>query len=170
MGKEGTTMKIKQVMNRPAVTCPSNSTADHAARLMWEFDCGIIPIVDDDGRLEGVVTDRDLCMAAYTQGQPLGSVPVASAMARQVVAAHEDDAIETVEGLMRDHQIRRLPVIDSEHRPIGIVSLNDLARLAAHAKRSGVDRELVQTLAAVCQPRARAIVREGDGAAVAVRA
>jgi CBS domain-containing protein len=164
-------MKIKQVMNRPAVTCPSNSTMDNAARLMWEFDCGVIPVVDAEGRLEGILTDRDICMAAYTQGQPLWSILVSSAMARQVVAAHEEDAIETVEGLMRDHQLRRLPVIDDEHRPIGMVSLNDLARLAAHAKRSGVDRELVQTLAAICQPRARSLVREGDGvASIPIRA
>ena len=45
-------MKTKQVMNRPVVTCPSNSTMDNAARLMWEFDCGVIPVVDDEGRLE----------------------------------------------------------------------------------------------------------------------
>lgn len=163
-------MKIKQIMTRPAVTCPSTSTMDNAARLMWEFDCGVLPVVDDDGRLEGILTDCDICMAVYTQGQPLWSIPVATAMACQVVAAHEDDAIETVEGLMRDHQLRRLPVIDTDHRPIGMVSLNDLARLAAHAKRSTVDRELVQTLATICQPRARAIAREDAAVAIPIRA
>lgn len=153
-------MKVKDLMNHPAVTCPATSTLDHAARLMWEFDCGVIPVTDADGRLTGIVTDRDICMSAYTQGRPLRDIPVTTAMARKVVAAHGDDAIETVEQLMRDYQIRRLPVIDSDHRPIGIVSLNDIARLAVRAHKSAVDRELVHTLAAVCQPHAHAAVAQ----------
>jgi CBS domain-containing protein len=148
-------MQIKDLMSHPPVTCPPKSTLDHAARLMWEFDCGIIPVVTDDGRLAGVVTDRDVCMAAYTQGRSLASIPISTAMAKRVVAVHAGDLIEQVEQLMRDNQIRRLPVLDADGRPIGLVSLNDLARLAARAKKSGVDRELVQTLAAVCQPRGR---------------
>lgn len=151
-------MQIKDLMSHPPVTCPANSTLDHAARLMWEFDCGIIPVVNDDGRLAGVVTDRDVCMAAYTQGRSLASIPIATAMGKQVVAVHASDPIEQAERLMRDNQIRRLPVLDADGRPIGLVSMNDLARLAARAKKSGVDRELVRTLAAVCQPRAHASV------------
>lgn len=154
-------MQIKDIMSHPPVTCPVSSTLDHAARLMWEFDCGIIPVVKDDGRLAGVVTDRDVCMAAYTQGRPLASIPIATAAAKQVVAVHASDSIEQVEQLMRENQIRRLPVLDGDDRPIGLVSMNDLARLAAHAKKSGVDRELVQTLAAVCQRRGHATVSSG---------
>jgi CBS domain-containing protein len=146
-------MRIKEIMTHPVVTCPADSTLDHAARLMWEFDCGIIPIVNNDGRLAGVVTDRDICMAAYTQGQPLAAIPAATAMAAQVVAGHVDDPVEAIEAQMRAHQVRRLPVLDADGRPAGIVSMNDLARLAARARKSAVDRELVSTLAAICQPR-----------------
>jgi CBS domain-containing protein len=149
-------MHIKDVMSHPVMTCPAGSTLDHAARLMWEFDCGIVPVVSDDGRLAGIVTDRDVCMAAYTQGRALPAIPVTTAMARNVVAAHADDSIEQVEHLMSENQIRRLPVLDGEGRPIGLISMNDLARLAGRAKKSGVDRELVQTLAAVCRPRGHA--------------
>jgi CBS domain-containing protein len=151
-------MQIKDVMSHPPVTCPASSTLDHAARLMWEFDCGIVPVVNDDGRLTGVVTDRDICMAAYTQGRPLASIPITTAMAKSVIASHASDPIEHAEELMRDNQIRRVPVLDGDDRPVGLVSMNDLARLAARAKRSGVDRELVKTLAAVCQPRGQATV------------
>jgi CBS domain-containing protein len=147
-------MQIKDVMSHPAVTCSSTSTLDHAARLMWEYDCGIVPVVNDDGKLAGVVTDRDVCMAAYTQGKPLSAIPVGIAMAKQVIAGHTRDLVEQAEQLMRANQIRRLPVIDDDGRPIGVVSMNDLARLAVRAKKSAVDRELVQTMAAVCQPRA----------------
>ena len=148
-------MHIKEIMSQPVVSCPTNSTLDHAARLMWEFDCGVIPVVDDDGRVAGIVTDRDICMAAYTQGKALSAIPVATAMARDVAAVHADDGIDQVEKLMRDKQVRRLPVLNSESRLTGLVSMSDLARLSARASRSAVDRELVQTLAAVSQPRPR---------------
>jgi CBS domain-containing protein len=150
-------MHIKEIMSQPVITCPTSSTLDQAARLMWEFDCGIIPVVNDDGRLAGVVTDRDICMAAYTQGRALNAIATPVAMAKQVLAIHEDDSIEHAEALMSDNQVRRLPVIDGDGRPVGLVSLNDLARLASRAKKSGVDRELVKTMAAVCQPRGQAV-------------
>jgi len=146
-------MQIKDIMSHPPVIAPPSSTADEIARLMWEFDCGIVPIVGDDGRLAGVVTDRDICMAAYTQGRPLAQIGIASAMAKMPVACHDTDAIEAAEELMRVNQIRRLPVLDLENHVVGVISMNDIVRLAAHAKKSGIDRELVQTLAAVCQPR-----------------
>jgi CBS domain-containing protein len=153
-------MQIQEVMSHPPVTCPAGSTLDQAARLMWEFDCGIIPVVNDDGRLAGVVTDRDVCMAAYTQGRSLAAISVTTAMADGVVAVHAGESVERAEELMRASQVRRLPVLDADDRPIGLVSINDLARLAAHAKKSGVDRELVQTLAAVCQPRGHAVAAQ----------
>lgn len=148
-------MHVREIMSHPVVSCPTTSTLDQAARLMWEFDTGVIPVVNDQGRLAGVITDRDVCMAAYTQGQPLRAIPVTTAMASHIVAAHVGDSVEQAEALMRASQVRRLPVLDGEDLPVGMISMSDLARLAARAKRSGVDREVVQTLAAVSQPRAR---------------
>ena len=154
-------MRVKELMSHPAVTCPETATLDQAARLMWEYDCGVVPVVTDDGKLAGVVTDRDICMAAYTQGTTLAAIPVTTAMARQVVASHADDDIESAEALMRDNQIRRVPVLDGDARVQGVVSMNDFARAAVRAKKSAVDRELVRTMAAICQPRVHA---QGDGA------
>lgn len=146
-------MKIHDVMTHPPVTCPVGDTMENAARLMWEFDCGMIPLVNDDGRLAGVITDRDICMAAYTQGRPLRTIPIASAMAKAPVAVHAGDSIESAENLMRDNQIRRLPVVDENGRPVGVLSLNDLARLTARSQHSQAERRLVETLAATCEPR-----------------
>jgi CBS-domain-containing membrane protein len=102
-----------------------------------------------------VVTDRDICMAAYTQGRPLHEIPVTVAMAKQAIATYANDSIESAEELMRANQIRRLPVLDTDSRPIGLLSLNDLARAAGRAKRSLAEHDVVATLAAVCQPRQR---------------
>jgi predicted transcriptional regulator len=146
-------MLIKEIMSKPAVTCPTDSTLDAIARLMAEFDIGIVPVVGDDGRLAGVVTDRDICMTAYAKDRALSKIPVPTAMSKQVIACHMNDAVETIEHLMADNQIRRVPVLDDHGRPVGLVSLNDLARLAAGSHRIGVDRELVETLASICQPQ-----------------
>lgn len=148
------TMSINEVMSQPLVTAPTMCTVDAVARLMWEFDCGIVPIVSDDGRLAGVITDRDICLAAYTQDKPLSAILVTSAMTKQIFSVRSDDAIETAERVMRENQVRRVLVIDAERRPVGILAMNDIARLAAPAGESGVDRELVETLASIGRPRA----------------
>lgn len=154
-------MQIREIMSHPVITCPITSTLDHAARLMWEFDCGTIPVVGDDGRVAGVVTDRDACMAAYTQARPLSAIPVTTAMSKDVVASHATDSVEAVESLMKASQVRRVPVLDSTDKVIGLVSMNDLARLAARARRNGVDRQLIETMAAICQPRAHVPLAAG---------
>ena len=76
---------------------------------MWEFDCGIVPLIGDDGRLEGVIADRDVCMAAYTQGKPLAEIPVASEMSKHVIACRDGDTVDTAEHLMRDNRIGACP-------------------------------------------------------------
>jgi CBS domain-containing protein len=150
-------MRISQIMSRPVVTASVDSTAGLTARLMWEYDCGIIPLTDREGRLSGVVTDRDLCMAAYTQGRPLGAIPVRTAMSSRVVACRAEDTVEKVEQLMRDNRVRRVPVIDGQGNPIGIVSVSDVARMAPQGKKgAAADRGIVRTVAAISEPRGAA--------------
>jgi len=146
-------MHVKDLMQRPVVSGSIDSSLNDLARLMWDHDLGSIPIVDADRRLVGIVTDRDVCMAAYTQGRPLAEIPVSSAMCPHVLACHVDDRVETAEQLMREGQVRRLPVIDNDGRPIGVVAMSDLTRLAANAQRSGAEREVIETLAAISAPR-----------------
>jgi len=153
-------MNVEQLMTRDVKVCRSDDTLNRAAQLMWEFDCGCIPVIgtDGDGVVLGVVTDRDIAMAAYTQGRPLSAVSVSTAMARKVITCRANDGIDQAEALMRDNQVRRLPVLDQSGRLVGILSLDDIAREVQREAESGsrpeVDAEgLSQTLAAVCQPR-----------------
>jgi CBS-domain-containing membrane protein len=148
-------MRINDVMSRPAVTCPTDAALDSAARLMWEFDCGIVLVVHDDGRLAGVVTDRDICLAAYMHRKPLHLIPLAKTMVKQVVSVHAQDDVHVAEHLMRDNRIRRLPVIDDAGHPVGVISVDDLLQLAARSKRTLADQDFVGTIAAVMAPRSR---------------
>lgn len=147
-------IRVDQLMTSPVLTCHAGDTLATAAALMWDHDCGAVPVVDDDGRLIGLVTDRDACMGAYTQGKRLGEIPVDTAMARRVFACHPEDPLTVAEELMQTHQVRRIPVIDADGRPIGLLSLNDLAR---DASRPGVGQRgmlltFARTLAAICRP------------------
>src|SRR5688572_27915885 len=133
--KEEFAMKIEQWMSRPAVAVGLDADLNRAAQLMWEQNCGAVVVVDGDGKLAGILTDRDACMAAYTQGRPLSSIAVQIAMARDVVRCHADESESEVMHRMAEHQVRRLPVVDDDDRPIGVISLTDLARAAAAAAR-----------------------------------
>lgn len=147
-------MKVDQLMTQPAVSCRTDDTLGTAARLMWDHDCGVVPVVNDAGSVVGIITDRDICMAAYTQGVPLHSIPTRTAMAREVFTCRPDDGVEGVERLMRDKQIRRVPVVDGDGHPIGMLSLNDIARGATSGEENnGFGRDVTELLAAIGQPR-----------------
>ena len=147
-------MNASEVMHASVRTCSVHDTLDRVARAMWEQDCGCIPLVDDEGRVVSMITDRDVCMAAYTQGQPIAKIVAQSAASHSVTTVHENATLETVEALMRDRQVRRIPVVDSEQRPVGIVSINDLVTHShpGGRRREGLSAEsIAKTLAAICQ-------------------
>jgi len=149
-------------MTRNPHTCSVNDSMDVAARIMWENDCGSVPVVDQEGRAVSMITDRDICIASYTQGKPLWQMRVASAASQGLVSVREDEPVETVERLMQRHQLRRLPVVDGNRKPTGIVTLNDLARRgSAGAWRGELSADAIaRTLAAVCVPTPRSLAAE----------
>ena len=142
--------------------CAEYCTLNSAAEIMWNHDIGCVPIVDHEGRIIGMLTDRDICMATYLQGVPLTSASVTSAMSKEVFTCSEGDDASKVEVLMREKQVHRLPVVDADRRPIGIISINDLAREASHEAEVGqprqiTDSEVACTVASVCAPRHRIV-------------
>lgn len=141
-------------MTREVRACAIHDSLNAAARIMWDHDCGCAPVVDAHGRLAGIVTDRDVCMAAYTQGLPLGAIPVERAMSARVVSCGRGDDLETAHRLMRAHEVHRLPVVDSRSRLIGILSLSDLVN---HARGNDAARsdaiEVLATLSAIRRHR-----------------
>jgi len=151
-------MNIEQIMNRMVETCRSHDTLSVAAGKMWERDLGCLPVLSDDGQVIAMITDRDICMAAYIQGRPLAQMVVSGAMSKQLYSCRPEDAPIEAEETMRQYQVRRLPVIDSRGLLRGMVSLNDLAheaeRQLGHKGRQLSPQEVSATLAAVCTPRA----------------
>jgi CBS domain-containing protein len=149
---------VGQVMTRDVASCAPEATLAEAARIMWDRDCGFVPVTDvAGGRLRGVVTDRDACMASLTQGRALCDLPVRSAMSTKVVSVGEGEPLVRAHALMREHQIRRLPVVDGGARLVGVLSLNDVARRASQPEAVPERRDVAATLAEICRPRALAL-------------
>jgi CBS domain-containing protein len=150
-------MNVSQLMNPHVETCRPEDSLAVAAGKMWDRDIGCLPVVGAEGRVIGVVTDRDICMAGYIQGRPLNDVPVSVAMSTTLYSCQARDALIEAEETMRSHRVRRLPVLDANGGPAGMISLNDLARQAerelGRKGRELTGQEVSTTLAAICQPR-----------------
>jgi CBS domain-containing protein len=121
-------------MHTGAETVRPDDTLQHAASLMQAADVGPLPVCDGD-RVVGIITDRDITVRAVAAGKDPSRTPVRDAMTPDVVSVHADDDIDEVIELMRQHGIRRLPVIDGG-RLLGIVALADLARKADEHRQS----------------------------------
>jgi CBS domain-containing protein len=154
-------MLVMQLMTHPVTVCHVGYNLSQAARLMWEGDRGALPVLDDVGRVIAMVTDRDICLAAYRHGRPLCEISVRGAMSQRLYACAPDDPLGLAEQLMRQHQVRRLPVLDQGGRPVGLLSLNDLARAAVgrHPLSHGIGTAgsrliaTARTWASICSPR-----------------
>jgi CBS-domain-containing membrane protein len=149
-------MNIEQLMIRNVKTCTPDSTLDDAARIMWDQDCGAVPVVDEASRVVGMITDRDICMSAWIQGRPLVELRIANAMSARVYTCKPMDSIGSAEAIMQAQQVRRLPVVGADGRLVGILSLNDIALESARDSRTTnhwvTAREVAETLASVCKP------------------
>jgi CBS domain-containing protein len=150
-------MNIFQIMKADVEICAPDDNLATAACRMWDCDIGCLPVVDTEGKVVGMITDRDVCMAAFTRGRPLHEIPVSVAMSKEVLSCPPDATLIEAEEIMRSGQVRRLPVIDSDTCLVGIVSLNDFATLAereiGRKNRDLSAQEVTATLAAVCEPR-----------------
>lgn len=137
-------MKVKDIMTSDPRTCAPETSAAAAARLMWEGDCGVLPVMDG-GRLVGVVTDRDLYIALATRNQLASDLLVGDVATRAVVTCEADDDIHRVLNAMKVHRVRRLPVVGRGGTVVGIVSIDDLVR-AAGPRRVVTHEQVIETL------------------------
>jgi len=138
-------MKISQFMTREVQTVSPDDTIERAAHLMGEIDAGVLPVREDE-RLVGMITDRDIAI----RGVALGHGPDASVrdvMSPEVKYCRDDAEVDEVLRNMAEIQVRRMPVVDSDKRLVGIISLGDLDREApAEAGRAmqGITRPTQQ--------------------------
>lgn len=121
-------MRVADLMSHPVSTCRPNDSLSRAAQIMWDHDCGIVPVLNAEGIVVGVVTDRDICIAAWSKNRPLSELSVRDCASTRLHTVSEHDSLEVAEARMRGNRVRRLPVVDAAGRLCGILSLGDLAR------------------------------------------
>lgn len=125
--REATSASVRSIMTQAIHSCSPDDPLARAAQIMWDTDCGAVPVVNAEQHLCGIITDRDICMAAYTKGASLTAVRVGDVMTRNVHTCRLDDTLARAATLMAEGQVRRLPVLDADGRTVGIVSLADIA-------------------------------------------
>jgi CBS domain-containing protein len=138
-------VQVRDVMKAPVHTVATDDTLNTAAKLMRDQAVGCIPVTDEGGALVGILTERDIVLAAFEIGDALWRMRVGTYMRTPVFVCRPGDSVESAAFLMRQHHVRRLPVIDEERRPLGLVSLDRALRamcpqLSEEATTSEVQR------------------------------
>lgn len=150
-------MKVKEIMTANPKACTLTDKLADAARLMWDADCGIVPVVAESGKVVGLITDRDICMAAMTKGRNESSIAVEDAISGKLFACKPDDDIHTALNMMRENRVRRLPVIAADGKLEGLLSMNDVVLKAEEAAGKKVPEltfgDVVNTYKSICQHR-----------------
>src|SRR5688572_10727917 len=155
-------MLVSELMSREPKSCGPNDPLSTAARIMWELDCGAVPVVDREGRPIGIITDRDIAMAAYIQGRAIAHLRIADSMAREVFTCRGEDTVEAVARVMAEGQIHRVPVVDGDEKLVGIVALADVARVVARKAGDVAPEELARVVASIRRARRLAPIRGAE--------
>lgn len=144
-------MKVKEIMTPNAKAIWLTESLADAAQLMWENDCGVLPIIKDGRKVIGMITDRDICMAAAMRDINPSHVSVEEVMTGLVYSVNPEDEIDQALEAMQEHKIRRLPVVNAEGELEGILSMNDVV-LNARAKGNSIAYgDVVRTYQAIFQ-------------------
>lgn len=150
-------MKVREVMTTDPKVCTLTDNLSVAAGLMWENDCGILPVVAEGEKVIGLITDRDICMAATLKNQRLSNIAVEDVISGDVYACKPDDDIRDALKSMQDHKVRRLAVVANDGTLEGLLSMNDVVLKAEEAREKRAPDlsygDVVNTYKSICQHR-----------------
>jgi len=130
-------MRVADVMMGTPASCTANTNLAAAVEILWKRNCGMLPITTPEGKVTGVITDRDICIALGTRNRPAAEITVAEVQPQNLVACRADDDILTALAILADKKVRRLPVLDTEGHLQGVLSLDDIVQ---HANASTARR------------------------------
>jgi CBS domain-containing protein len=146
-------MKVKELMTSDVKSCGLDTNLATAARIMWEGDCGAVPVTDERGRVVGMITDRDICIAAATRSRAEGEIPVQEVISKAVYTCAPSDDVRAALETMSIRKVRRLPVVDHKGHLSGILSIHDIALLARSGRSLDLPPEdVLDTFIAITEP------------------
>jgi CBS domain-containing protein len=148
-------MKVKEIMTPNAKAIWLTESLADAAKLMWENDCGVLPIIKDGRKVIGMITDRDICMAVAMRDKNPSGVSVEEVMTGKVYSVNPEDQVDHALQAMQEHKVHRLPVVNHEGELEGILSMNDIVLNAKSADGAVSESpnygDVVKTYQAICQ-------------------
>lgn len=127
-------MKVQDIMTSDVQCCGPDTNLAAAAKMMWDSDCGALPVLNVQGQVMSMITDRDICMAAATKNKPASDITVWETVTGKVHTCHLSDDVHTALDIMKREKVRRIPVVDEDGILQGIVAMNDFVLLAGEAK------------------------------------
>lgn len=144
-------MKVADIMVRTAASCRGEANLGEAVEIMWNRNCGILPIVNSEGKVTSVITDRDICIALGTRNRLPGEIAVKDVAGSQLHFCKPEDEVHSALEKMGDGKVRRLPVINNAGKLEGILSMDDVV---LHADIGDLARDpsaarVIKTLKAV---------------------
>ena len=124
-------MKVQDIMTSDVQCCGPDTNLAEASLIMWENDCGALPVLEASGKVVGMVTDRDICMAVGTRNRAPSEITVFEVKPnpRELYACAPEDDIHAALKTMREQGVRRLPVVNDDNELVGILSVDDLIDL-----------------------------------------
>jgi CBS domain-containing protein len=154
----GETMKVQELMTKDVKTCGRDSNLAEVAGRLWDGDCGALPVVDDESKVIGMISDRDICFAVATKGRLAAEISAGELIAgKPLFTCTTDDDVQNALSTMQQRQVRRIPVVNTEGRIEGILSISDVV-LAASTDAQGIKQgvssnEAISTLKGICEQR-----------------
>lgn len=155
-------MKVTDAMVGSPISCGPEANLGVATELLWNQNCGILPVVDSEKKVVGVVTDRDMCIALGTRNLLPGQIAVKDVMTRQVLSCQVNDDVHLALQTMATGHVRRLPVVDAKGVLQGILSMDDVVLHADGASQFNAkglnQKEVLETLKAIYRPQVPELV------------
>ena len=118
-------MKVNDVMMRTPASCSPDTNLAAAVEILWNRNCGILPVVDSDTRVFSVITDRDICIALGTRNRLPGEIMVSDVVNRRAICCSAEEGVKAALARMAEAKVRRLPVVDADGKLVGILSMDD---------------------------------------------
>ena len=154
-------MMTENLMSRTITTCRPETDLETAAKMMWEGDFGVLPVVDQKEKIQGVITDRDICIALAAKRKPAADLRVSEIMKGAVYAVHMQDDIHEALKQMKEHRVRRLPVLGADEKIQGMISINDII---LDTQEKGEEhpnyQETIEVMKSICAHRPRKVESE----------
>ena len=144
-------MKVKDAMKTDVGACSTEDSLMKAADVMRLRDCGVVPIIDDEKNVVGMLTDRDICLAIVARNRKASDVKTKDLLKNEAITCLADDDLESALRKMRKYQIKRLAVVDKDAKLVGMLTISDI--LLSVRKDKSLKKKIYSTIKAIAKPR-----------------